>query len=257
MATEDIENPQDELEDGEPQDLDVDTDEVDVDEDEGEDNNEDSEDEEETFTDPHELPDELKPHFKKMQASFTRAMQKVKGDGEKVALYNKMMEDPEGAVKLLAERVGLSVSRTGSGEVEADSEQETDTVRWIRSIINKELGKSLDPMRKENAKVQAQQKIDYLDSRYPDWYLYEDVMADLAKKHPSLKDDLDMLYKLSKSTAEELNSPSRGKGKGKPKTRKKATVASKASTSGRVQPKEKPAQSIDEAFEQAKRALGL
>lgn len=209
--------------------------------------------EEERFLDPDEIPKELLPHFKRMQASFTRRMQGLAQDREKVELYNKLMSNPETTIQTLASKMGLTLTRPGhqkEGVTEESVDGDSDTVKWIRTLIQKELGKATQPLKAEQATMKAQQTINYLDKNYPDWYLYEDIMSELVKKHPSLKDDADNLYELSKSAASRV-------GQIKKEALKKTQVITKPSTGGRSVTAPKKAVTIDEAFEIAKKMHGM
>jgi len=206
--------------------------------------------EEVNFLDPNELPAELKPAFKRMQASFTRAMQKLSGEREKVAMYDKLMENPQQAVELLAQKVGLSVNKAGKVDPAEQGVEETDTARWIRKIVQDELQPAVNAMKAEQGAFKAQSAISYLDKTYPDWYLYEDIMAEMVKRHPSLRDDLDNLYTLSKSGADKAVMLK----KAAAKTEKVVTTSSKG-RAGEVIPVK--AKTVQEAFDIAKKQLGV
>lgn len=208
---------------------------------------------EERFLDPSNLPKELLPAFKRMQASFTKAMQKVASQREKIALFDKLMEDPEAAVGALAEKVGLRVSKKGaiSEPHETAGEPEvTDTESWVRKIIREELTPVVEQLRQEQAEIKAKSAIAYLNETYPDWYLYEDTMAELVRRHPSLRDDLDNLYRLAKAGTERAI-------KTKKASSKQAEVLTKSSKGREAVTVPKKAKTIDEAFEIAKKQLGL
>lgn len=207
--------------------------------------------EEEKFIDPDELPKELLPHFKRMQASFTRRMQKLSAEKEKVSQFDKLMADPTTMLNVLASRAGLKVVRPGETKLEEDGTEEgTETERWVRRIIKKELEASSKPILEEQAKLKVQATISYLNETHPDWTLYEDVMSEMVQKHPSLKEDVDTLYEISKmavTKAENLRSQSQ----------KAPKVVTKTSIGGRSTTVPKKAESIDEAFQIAKKKLGL
>jgi len=209
-------------------------------------------DKETQFLNPNDLPEELKPAFKKMQASFTRAMQKVAGDKDKVEMYDKLMNDPERAVEILAAKVGLKVSKEGAvtKDKTSDSEADSETVRFIKKLIQDELAPRLEGFKQEQAKLAAQAKIVQLNEEHPDWYLYEDIMVDLVKEHPSLKEDTTKLYKLAKAMGEEIGSKEKG-------AAKKESVITKASSGRGSVTGPAKVSTLDEAFELAKKQVGL
>ena len=204
------------------------------------------------FLNPNDLPEELKPAFKKMQASFTRAMQKVAGDKDKVELYDKLMNDPERAVEILAAKVGLKVSKEGTvtKDKTSDSEADSETVRFIKKLIQDELTPKLEGFRQEQAKLTAQAKIVQLNEEHPDWYLYEDIMVDLVKEHPSLKEDTAKLYKLAKAMGSEIEDKKKG-------ADKKESVITKTSSGRHSVTGPAKVSTLDDAFELAKKQVGL
>lgn len=64
------------------------------------------------FISPQELPAEVVPHFKRMQAAYTRKMQALAADRDKVELVTRFRSDPEFARQLIAaeaQRMGLTL----------------------------------------------------------------------------------------------------------------------------------------------------
>lgn len=71
----------------------------------------------EQFLDPASIPEELKPHWKRMQGTFTKRMQEFRAQRDKVADYDRLMSDAEYARQVVLEaapRLGLTVT-TGNG----------------------------------------------------------------------------------------------------------------------------------------------
>lgn len=205
--------------------------------------------EEQSFMNPNELPKELLPAFKAMQKSFTRAMQRVSSEKDKIAMYDAIMTDPQRAIGQLAAKAGVQIQQPVNQQTGEDV-SETETTKWIKKIVQDTLAPTLDGMRKEQANVKAQGAIAYLNEAHPDWYLYEDIMAELVRKHPSLKDDLDNLYVLSKTGADKANLIK----KSASKSTKVITQSSKG-RGGVVVPEK--AKTVHEAFEIAKKQLGI
>lgn len=212
---------------------------------------------EKSFMDPNTLPPELKEPFRRMQASFTRAMQGVAGERQKAQFYDQLMsgENVESAIQTIAAKAGLKVVR---GEVvEKDTGHKADdspTVRFIKDLVNAGVKEALAPAMEEVTKAQQQYKaevaIAFLNTNYPDWYLYETTMADLAIKHPTLRSDPAELYRLAKVKDEEVEGVVEG-------SEKRVRVSTKASVGRSAVAGPKKAESIDEAFAMAKKQHGL
>lgn len=201
--------------------------------------------EEKAFMNPNELPEELKPAFKKMQASFTRAMQKLAGERQKVELAEKILDNPDKAIELIAEATGKNIPSSSFESEPTDDE----TVAYVKNLAMEAIKPLVNQLGSEVAQLKVQLVQTYLDNQYPDWYLYENEMADLLKAHPSLGNDLDKLYLLAKSAHEEANLT-------KARSQKKPTSSTKPS-SGRHETEEiKSAKNLDEAFDIALKRLG-
>ena len=68
---------------------------------------------EESFIDPKNLPEELKPHWKRMHSAFTNGMAKIKQEKEKISAYDQFMTNPEYARQTIianAQKLGLTVT---------------------------------------------------------------------------------------------------------------------------------------------------
>lgn len=68
---------------------------------------------EESFIDPGSLPEELKPHWKRMHGSFSREMGKIRESKKKIEEYDRFMTDPEYAKQTIlayASQLGLTVT---------------------------------------------------------------------------------------------------------------------------------------------------
>lgn len=205
---------------------------------------------EERFIDPDELPKELLPHFKKMQASFTRRMQSIAGDKEKINLYNQLVAGGPDAVKFLAQKAGLEVSEKGSKPVDDPEYGDSSTVSWIRKEIKAMLEESIGPLKDNTNKLKASQVERYLDENHTDWRLYDDVMADLVKKHPTLGEDVDSLYELAKTATTKVE-------RMKTASNKRSSIVTKTSSSNRPISLPKRAETLEEAIAMARAKHGL
>jgi hypothetical protein len=207
------------------------------------------EDVEDNFVDPKQLPNELQPHWKRMQASYTRKMQGLKEVKDKADLYDQIMSDPENIVQKLAEKAGLSVSKKEKVEEEIP-EGGDSALAFIQREIKKGIEAALGPVKQDQEKMKAKQSIDYLNKEYPDWNLYDDIMTDIVKKHPTMAQDLDTLYSMAKSKASAFEQRKAG-------AQKKSSVVTKPSTAGRnVATTPTKINSLDDAIAAAKKQLG-
>ena len=209
----------------------------------------DDEPKEESFVDPSQLPKELQPHWKKMQASYTRKMQGLKEAQDKANLYDQIMSDPENIVSKLAEKAGLKVVKDESREEDVPEGGDA-TLRWLQSQINKAVEAAVGPIKGSQQQLKVSQSMSYLDKTYPDWKLYDDIMTDIVKKHPSMSEDLDLLYETARGRASNYEQRKAG-------SLKKAAVVTKASTAGRnVVTTPTKINSLDEAINAAKKQHG-
>jgi hypothetical protein len=74
----------------------------------------------ESFIDPSELPDELKPHWKRMHRAFTKRMEETKDMKDKAALVDQFRSDPNFALQTIqqaAQQMGYSLSKAQAAEV--------------------------------------------------------------------------------------------------------------------------------------------
>lgn len=203
------------------------------------------EDKEDKFMNPNELPPELKPAFKKMQASFTRAMQKLSGERDKIELADKLLENPKEALRILSEKAGISIDTPKPADSPA-----SDTEKWVQEKALAAIQPMLKQLGSELASVKVQLAETYLTNMHPDWYLYENEMAGLLKQHPSLGTDLDKLYDLAKHGHDEVETLKKQGGK-------TSRIASKPSGSKHTIPDSPKAKTLDEAVAIAKAAHGI
>lgn len=203
------------------------------------------------FFDPNQVPAELKESFKRMQGAFTRAMQGLSTEREKVKLYDQLMSgDTEQAIKMLAAKAGLRVSRDGEVTSTGDKEDDSPTTRYLRDVIKKEVAPLFEEIKATQNKIAAESLISQLRSNFPDWYVYENEMATLLEQHPTLRRDPAKLYRLAKAEAEEVETSERAGSKSE-------QVITKPSTSRSSVVVPKKAATIEEAFESAKKQLGI
>jgi len=186
--------------------------------------------------DPNEYPKELQPAFKKMQGIFTRKLQENK---DKLTLVELMESNPEELVAMLAKKTGLTVTK----EAEEEGKELSETEKWIVGLIKEHTKGAGSDIRTEVAQMKSAQRLELLSEKHPDWTMYEDEMAAIVKKHPTMADDLDTVYTLAKKSIDEA-------GTVLARSKKKKQVATKTRTSKKVKSEPRP-KTAKEALEAA------
>ena len=162
----------------------------------------------EHFIDPKDLPEELQPHFKRMQRSFTKKMQSVNEYKTKAQMVDDFNRDPVGMMSRLATQYGYTLSKPGQNSQTGGQ----DTKEWQPQTWNEVIEKAT-----ETAKKQATEEIlgklgpvfdevrnvkkskieSILDEEVPEWREYEDDMSELLSTHPTLANDPEKLVRLA------------------------------------------------------------
>ncbi len=161
---------------------------------------------EESFFDPNDLPEELQGQWKRMQGSFTKKMQKLSGDLDKVDAYNRFQSDPEFAKQTLtqaANQMGLTLAQAqaqpATGQVEM-SQVPQELVERVRSRLSPEMQWMAEQQaaaawevvqmtnkpredreaqeRQQTAESQFNQASNELDGKFPEWRSHEDEMSE-------------------------------------------------------------------------------
>lgn len=162
--------------------------------------------EEPTFFDPSTLAEELKPAYKQMQAAFTKKMQGISGDKQKIEAYNQFMSDPIGQMQQVAKQYGYSLTRAEAAK--AINQQQEQAQQWepqtwddvitrTKKETREEIMRELQPFLGNVQKVTAQNIKHQLSEIDPQWRTYEDDMRSTLQAHPTLVNDVAKLYRLS------------------------------------------------------------
>lgn len=191
----------------------------------------------EQFIDPRDLAPELQPHFKRMQAAFTKKMQTVAKETDKVKLVDQFRSNPDFAKQLIlaeAQRLGLQVSDpvakpasagTGGGSaipqefIEAVRAELPAEVQWMAPALAKatysQVKAQVAPLLQQNQQRAQQERqgewdtlTSQLSERAPGWEAHEDDMLALldflqspALKHPTFGSKVDILFNLATGNA--------------------------------------------------------
>lgn len=162
--------------------------------------------EEPTFFDPSAIAEELKPAYKQMQAAFTKKMQGISGHKQKIEAYDNFMRDPIGQMQQVAQQYGYSLSRAQAAQAVQDQQaqnQNWEPQTWDEVMTKAEeraeqrIMAKLQPFLGNVQKVTAQTIDRQLSEIDPQWRTYEDDMRSMLQQHPTLVNDVSMLYKLS------------------------------------------------------------
>jgi hypothetical protein len=156
----------------------------------------------ETFTDPKDLPPELMTHYKRMQGSFTKKMQSIKGDVDKIALVNQFNSDPRGTLNMLNQQYGVNQQPNQGANQNAEQAGEFTPAGWddvfgefdkrIESYVNTRFS----PVMQQVQGVQQKQIETILDDEAPEWREYEGDMIDALATHPTLANDTKSLIRM-------------------------------------------------------------
>jgi len=156
--------------------------------------------EEEHFFDPKILDErpELMPAYKQMQAAWTKKMQGIASQSNKIAEYDRFMANPHESVRQMAQRLGISTAQAQEIKQEAQ-QQEFIPQDWndVTKMIKGQLMQDLQPIIEEVHNSKKQSIESKLDTMHPDWRQYEDGMTKLVQEHPSLAKDPSLLYRLA------------------------------------------------------------
>jgi len=140
---------------------------------------------EETFFDPSTLSEELLPAYKQMQGHFTRTMQSIKSQKDKIAAYDAFQTNPKATIQQLASQYGLTLQEAQQVANEFEPQDWNDVTKHITESVLKQL----DPVFNEVRSVKQHSIESQLDASMPEWREYEDEMKQVMTRHPTLADD--------------------------------------------------------------------
>lgn len=163
---------------------------------------------EETFFDPESIKDkpELMTAYKQMRNAFTKRMQDLAKDRGKVEAYDAFQENPVASMQRFAQQYGYNLTRAEAAAAVAAEQatgqqfnpQNWEEVRgWIKDSIIPEIQQQFAPLVNNVRKVTANNIERELDGIDGNWRVYEDSMKENLKAHPTLVNDVSMLYRLS------------------------------------------------------------
>lgn len=154
---------------------------------------------EESFIDPGSLPEELKPHWKRMHGTFNREMSKIKESKKKIDDYDRFMSDPEYAKQTIlayASQLGLTVT-----EAQAAAQYAASASGGIQPVKNAEAPPELVRAMKERLAPELQWMAESNAEAY--WAANKIMLAPILKRFD--EDRKDRVDKEYEELAEELS----------------------------------------------------
>lgn len=210
------------------------------------------------FQNPDSLDPKLRGAFKKMQAVFTKKMQEAALGVKKASAFDQLVLDPEFR-EWMEERHnranGKAPSKrsTRSDDDDDSSDDDDDDTPMTRKALRAELQGIFKSIAQEGSKKEQMESMRAEAAQFkkdnPDWKIYEEPMMALIERHPTLsyQDAYDLAVREdSKEERKRLSTESK----------KKANINKPSRTTGKTTEK-KGKMSVREAFDQAKKSLGL
>lgn len=170
---------------------------------------------EDSFFDPSTLSDELKPAYKQMQAQFTKKMQAIRDQRQKVEAYDAFMQNPEEQIQRLAQQYGYNLQKGQQQQTQAPQQggpipddwqpqtwQEVMNVatQVAQQQIMQQLAPVLQPLYQTVESITSKNIETQLDQVDPNWRMYEDDIKANMKEHPTLiksQEGILKLYRIS------------------------------------------------------------
>ncbi len=211
---------------------------------------------------------ELEEERKNLLRSYTEKMKEVAGLRLKARLVDAIEANPEETLLELARRFNVKLpkeeekkplSGISLSAPKVDEDLPSYIGRAIQEIVpqavEEAMGKTLQSLKGEKGKEYVKESeiqgiLDYLDSKYSDWGLYEKEMANLALRHPTLARDPDELYRLAKVSSLDTRKIAKSK---KERGRKKVQRSGERSSKPVLTTAKGKKLSFNEAWELAKR----
>lgn len=166
---------------------------------------------EDSFFDPRSIADkpELQAAYKQMQRAYTKKMQNISEQKQKIEAYDAFYQDPISQVQRIAKQYGYSLTRAEAADV-ANSQQNQnnqqqnwqpqswdDVMERATQIAEQRIMEKMNPVFSEVQNIRKQSIESQLSEIDPTWQQYEDQMKTNLGKHPTLATDPAMLYRLS------------------------------------------------------------
>jgi hypothetical protein len=218
-----------------------------------------------TFFDVNNLPPELLVPYKQMQGAFTTKTQEIARQKQKIEAYDAFMRDPVGQIQALAGQYGMQLTRAQAQQVQQAQQQQDQQGEWTpqtwdevikrtKDETRQELMRDLAPYLGQVQQIQAGNIEKQLTTIDPEWRTYEGNMRELLQKHPSLVNDVSVLYRMA-VPPETLEAKAIQQALKKFEDKGKHTAVSHGGSAPRSKPAAPQITTFEEAYQAAKQKL--
>lgn len=203
-----------------------------------------SQDTDQSFFDPKKVPAELQPAYKQMQGAFTKAMQTLATQRNKVNFYDQFAADPVANMQRLASQYGYQLTRAQAQAAINQQEQQgglpedyqpknwNEVFQKGAEFAKQQLMQELSPLINEVRQTKKQNIERQLSDIDPAWQQYEPEMIELINQVPGLAAHPEKLYRLA-VPAEVVEQRATQKALQRLEAKAKATAASGGSTTNK------------------------
>ena len=163
---------------------------------------------EDVFFDPREIQDDpkLQAAYKQMQRAYTKKMQSISDQRQKIDAYDAFYQNPIEQVQRIAQQYGYSLSRAEAQQAVNQQNDDWQPNNWndvmtrATEIAEKRIMEKMNPVFSQVQNMRKQSIESQLSEIDPTWQQYEDRMKGNLNTHPSLANDPVMLYRVSVPT---------------------------------------------------------
>ena len=167
---------------------------------------------EDTFFNPADIADkpELMSAYKGMQSAYTKKMQSIAEQRNKIEAYDAFYQNPMEQVQRIAQQYGMKLTPADGaqsrvenqghqGQVGEDWQPQNwnDVLIRAKDMAKQEIMQDLNPVFSQVQNMRKQSIEQSLTEIDPTWHQYEDQMKSNLQTHPTLANDPAMLYRLS------------------------------------------------------------
>lgn len=147
---------------------------------------------EETFYNAQNVPKELEPTYKGMQAAFTKKMQELSGSAEKANLYEKLMENPR--FRSIMEGKPEETPATPIEEKYKGKSAHEIVQAMVEETVETKMKENVEPVTSQFYEKQAEDEISKLEQKYPDnnelnlpsFHSLRESIAERVEKYPDV-----------------------------------------------------------------------
>ena len=152
---------------------------------------------------PPELQTQAKALYKSLQGDYTKKMQGISTNKQKIEAYDAFNQDPKGQLVRMAKQLGLEINDGSAKQKSEKYGEDWEPQSWqevmerARSEAKQEVMRDMGPVFDEFKNIKRQTIESQLSEIDPSWQTYEEPMMNNLQAHPTLAKDPGMLYRLS------------------------------------------------------------